>query len=137
LKLYGTLVGPAEKFIPKGSSVVIIPSKFLSLLNFETLIVPGPQPHYWIEDVEVQNASSVALLTKTKTRSATSPKQMLALGAPVEASKDFPVLKHASEEIGLVRRHFASDQETVVSGSDATSQAYRGSDPGIYRYIHL
>ncbi len=40
-KLYATLIQPAEKLIPKGSHVTIIPSKILYGINFETLIVPG------------------------------------------------------------------------------------------------
>src|SRR5262249_19873411 len=48
--LYKALVQPAESLIPKGSRVVIIPSKMLSVLSFESLIVPGTRPHHWIDD---------------------------------------------------------------------------------------
>src|SRR5260370_7382817 len=44
-ELYKSLIGPAESLIPKGSRLVIIPSKILSLVSFESLIVPGPHPH--------------------------------------------------------------------------------------------
>ena len=43
-------------------AVVVIADGSLSGLNFETLIDPKPAPHYWIEDVCIQNASSLRLL---------------------------------------------------------------------------
>lgn len=140
LKLYQTLIQPAEELTPKGSSVVIIPSKLLSLVNFEALVVPGNQPHYWIEDVDVQVAGSVALYAHENSAPRKSPpgmKELLSLGAPVEASKDFPVLKHAPEEMQRVQSHFPADQATVISGQQATPQSYRASSPGTYRFLHL
>jgi CHAT domain-containing protein/tetratricopeptide (TPR) repeat protein len=139
-KLYETLVRPAEELIPRGSNVVIIPSKILSLVNFEALIVPGLNPHYWIDDVDVQVAGSLAMLAKAKSAPIRSPhgmKDLLLLGAPIQASKDFPVLQNAPEEIRRVGGHFPAEQETVISGKDATPQRYRASDPGRYRFLHF
>jgi len=34
----------------------VLPSESLYGLNFETLIVPDPKPHFWIEDVTVTTA---------------------------------------------------------------------------------
>jgi CHAT domain-containing protein/Tfp pilus assembly protein PilF len=42
--------------------VIVIADGSLVNLNFETLMVPAPQPHYWIEDATISNASSIALL---------------------------------------------------------------------------
>jgi CHAT domain-containing protein len=140
-KLYETLIRPAEKLVPKGSKVVVIPSKLLSLVNFEALIVPGPQPHYWIEDVDVQVSGSLALLGDAKSssiiRRPKTTRQLLALGAPVEASKDFPALRFAPAEMQRVEDHFSVEQRVVVSGKEATPAAYRANDPGQYRFIHL
>jgi CHAT domain-containing protein len=138
--LYQTLVQPAEALVPKGSSVIIVPSKLLSLVNFEALIVPGPQPHYWIEDVDVQVTGSLGLLASAKPATGKSPpgvKELLSIGAPVAVTKDFPTLKHAPEEMQRVQGHFQADQVTIISGKEATPRAYRASDPGRYRFIHL
>ncbi|HLW55646.1 MAG TPA: CHAT domain-containing tetratricopeptide repeat protein [Candidatus Angelobacter sp.] len=137
-KLYEMLVGRAEEFIPHGSRVVIIPSKALSVVNFEALIAPKPQPHYWIENVDVEVASSLALLARTQTgKRSPATRELLALGAPVEATNDFPVLKHAPEEMQRVRSHFSPDQSTFISGTDAVPRAYFTSNPGQYRFLHL
>ena len=138
-QLYKTLIEPAASFIPKGSSVVVIPSKILSLINFEALVVPGVHPHYWIEDVDIETASSLALLTRPKrpTAKAGRRKELLLLGAPVVADKSFPQLKHAAEEIDRVRSHFPTGQERIVEGQSAVPAAYRASNPGDYRLIHI
>jgi CHAT domain-containing protein len=139
-ELYKTLVQPAESLIPKGSRVVVISSKILSLVNFEALIVPGDHPHYWIEDVEVETASSLALLARSKpagVKTATRRKELLLLGAPIAADDSLPALKHAAEEMDRVRSHFPGGEETIISGKDAVPQAYRATKPGQYRLIHI
>ncbi len=62
-KLYTLLIGPAKNFIPPGSRVILLPDGSLYGLNFETLLVPGPKPHFWIEDVTLTSASSLTLLS--------------------------------------------------------------------------
>jgi CHAT domain-containing protein len=139
-ELYKTLIQPAESLIPKGSRVVVISSKALCQVNFEALIVPGNHPHYWIDDVEVETASSLALLAHRKLASANPvkrKKQLLLLGAPVEADKSFPALKHAAEEMDRVRSHFPAGDEKIFSGIEAVPQAYAASKPGDYRFIHV
>jgi len=67
IKLYEILVAPAQKFIPANSRVAVIADGSLNNLNFETLLVPGPKPHYWIEDVTLTNASSLRMLAVSRT----------------------------------------------------------------------
>jgi CHAT domain-containing protein len=140
-KLYQTLVRPAENLIPKDAHVVVIPSKVLCWVSFEALVIGEPRPHYWIEDVDVQISGSLARMPGLESRSqradARHAKEVLVLGAPVEASSDFPTLKHAPEEIQRVQTHFAADRESIISGKDATPQAYAAAHPGDYRFIHL
>ncbi len=136
-KLYQALIQPAEKLIPRGAHVSIIPSKILWLLNFETLIVPGPKPHYWIEDVTIQNCNSLSRASALAGNLPPAAKQMLLMGAPEEVNPEFPTLKHAGEEIGKVETHFSAAQELVISGRSATPQAYLSSDPQQYRLIHF
>ncbi|HXP08700.1 MAG TPA: tetratricopeptide repeat protein, partial [Acidobacteriaceae bacterium] len=61
-ELYSILIGSVERWIKPQSEVTIIPDEELCGLNFETLVVSSPEPHYWIEDVSVTNASSAVLL---------------------------------------------------------------------------
>ncbi|HWX55980.1 MAG TPA: CHAT domain-containing tetratricopeptide repeat protein [Verrucomicrobiae bacterium] len=141
-KLYATLVQPAARLIPKGSRVTIVPSKILSLINFETLVVPGlpgAKPHYWIEDVAVQETSSLAgLQTLKPSRKATgSTKDMLLIGAPVEVDKDFDGLRHAAEEMDRVSKRFPGSSTAVRSGKEATPKTYLSGAPGDYRFIHF
>ncbi|HEY6840466.1 MAG TPA: tetratricopeptide repeat protein, partial [Chthoniobacterales bacterium] len=60
-KLYQMLIEPGKNSIPQGSRVILLPDGSLDGLNFDTLIVPGSKPHYWIEDVNVTTASSLTL----------------------------------------------------------------------------
>lgn len=136
-KLYDMLVAPAEKYIPKGTKVIIVPHRRLYKLNFETLVSPHPKPHFWIEDVCIQNASFLAALEPHPHARAKYSKDLLLMGAPVQASKDFPGLAHAPEEIEKVAEHFPRSQETVIDGAAATPTAYQSSDPGDYRFFHF
>ncbi len=63
-KLYELLIEPAKKLIPEGSRVILLPDGSLYGLNFETLLVSEPKPHFWIEDVTVSTASSLTLLSR-------------------------------------------------------------------------
>jgi CHAT domain-containing protein/Tfp pilus assembly protein PilF len=136
-KLYEMLVRPAEKLVPKGSDVIIVPHRKLYDFNFETLIVPGPQPHYWIEDVGIQNAGFLAALANPGRMRPSSGKDLLLVGAPLEADPDFPTLKHAAEEMKRVGSHFADSNEKVIAGADAVPQAYASSKPDQFRYVHF
>lgn len=140
VRLYEALVQPAENLVPKGARVVIIPSRLLSLVNFEALIVPGDKTRYWIDDVDVQIASSLSLFSEEATgtrKNARHVNGLLAIGAPVDVSKDFPALKFAPEELRRVQNHFQVDQSLVFAGKEATPLAYRNSNPGSFRFIHL
>jgi len=134
--LYKTLISPAEKLIPAKARLVIIPDGGLSKLNFETLRVPHPAPHYWIEDVETEIASSTTLLINPRKREI-AQKKLLLVGNPVEASKEYPALTHAGEELKRVEAHFLHDQETVVSGTTAVPSFYRTSHPERFDMIHF
>jgi CHAT domain-containing protein/tetratricopeptide (TPR) repeat protein len=139
-ELYRILIGPAEQWIKPQSQVTVISDGELCGLNFETLLVSSPKPHYWIEDVSVTNASSVFLLTlgthSAIRHSTESSKTLLLIGNP-QSPANYPVLSHAGEEIHLVGGHFSPDQETVLSGKDATPVAYFKAKPENYALIHF
>jgi CHAT domain-containing protein len=136
-ELYKALILPAEALIPPGSQVVIIPSKILSLVDFETLIVPGSKPHYWIEDVVIQNLGSLSEMPGPAPGRGHPAKELLLIGGPEEVNSEFPTLKHADEEIARVRSHFPARLEQVISGPSATPESYKSSNPQQYRFIHF
>jgi tetratricopeptide (TPR) repeat protein len=139
-ELYRMLIGPVEPWIKPQSQVTIISDGELCGLNFETLLVSAPKPHYWIEDVSVTNASSVFLLSlgthSAIRRSTESSKTLLLIGNP-QSPANYPALSHAGEEIRLVEGHFSPEQETVLSGKDATPVAYFKAKPEDYSLIHF
>jgi CHAT domain-containing protein len=135
--LYEMLVKPAEKFLPLNAKVIVVPNRSLYKLNFESLVVPGKNPHYWIEDAVLDNASSIALLAESKPRPTAGSKKLLLMGAPVEVTDEFPTLRFAGDEIKAVERHFSPTEETIVADKDATPSAYRNAHPGDYQFIHL
>ncbi len=139
-ELYRLLIGPVEGLIKPQSNVTIISDGPLCDFNFETLVVPLPTPHYWIEDVSVTNASTAVLLSLgsrlAARRSSNPSKTMLLIGDPRQP-ESYPALSHAGEEMRLVGSHFSPDQETVLSGAAATPKAYFGARPEDYAFIHF
>jgi CHAT domain-containing protein len=136
-RLYQLLVAKAQPFITPGSAVEIIPDGVLHGLNFETLVVKEPAPHYWIQDVTISVAPSLGILTlrdKQKTQHNTS---LLEIGDPVSASVNFSPIPHAGEEMQRVRSHFIADQTTVVSRADAVPAAYKSSLPQRFSTLHI
>ena len=67
IHLYEMLVKPASKLIAPDSRVILITDGSLDNLNFETLLVPEPKPHYWIEDATILGASSLRVLSASRT----------------------------------------------------------------------
>lgn len=134
--LYQILVEPMQAYLPKNSHAIIVADGILYDVNFESLIVSQPRPHYWIEDVEVENAISVQQATTTSRQPPRYEKELLAIGAPVP-SQEFSLLPHAPDEIKLVTSTFALDRQRVIKGEQATPQAFFNSSPDSYRYIHF
>ena len=136
-KLYSMLVEPAKSVISQGPRVILLPDGSLYGLNFETLIVPGPKPHYWIEDVTVTTASSLTLLASAASRPAPREKSMFLVGDTVSPNADFPALPQAGAEMQNVEKYFPEPRRTVLSGSGATPAAYLASNPEQFAYLHF
>ena len=136
-KLYETLVAPAKDLIPKGSRVTILPDRSLYGLNFETLLVPTPQLHYWIDDVTVMNANSLELLAASASQQAARSKKLLLIGDPISPSSEFPDLPQAASEMAQIEKYFSPASQMVLSRSQATSEAYLDSRPEQFSFIHF
>jgi len=151
-RLYNILVEPAEKLIPQGSRVILLPDGSLHGLNFETLIVSEPKPHFWIEDITVSTASSLTLLSGGKRASsssagilparqqddaAVSGGNLLLVGNAVQASPEFPVLRHAETEMARIQHYFPESAREVLTGPRATPAAFLASKPEKFAYVHF
>jgi len=135
-RLYAMLVEPAKKMIPKGSRVIVLPTESLYGLNFETLIVPDPQPHFWIEDVTLTTASSLRQLDASLRRPAATSKDLLLVGNVVPTA-DFPALSQAAEEMKRVKGYFPERDRRILEAKDATPSAYLNSNTERYAYLHF
>ncbi len=136
-KLFQVLVQPANDLTPKGTHVLVVADSRIYSVNFETLITTQGGTRYWIDDVDVDNASSIDLLIVGSHRRVTRTKGLLLMGAAAQTDPHFPVLPHAAEEMQSVSKHFAPAEVTSFSGKDATPSAYISSSPGLYKYIYF
>lgn len=140
-KLYSLLIEPAEKLIPRNSRVVILPDGGLNSLNFETLIVPGPQPqvkpHYWIEDATITTANSLALLSRASLAPPLKDGRLLVVGDALAASTDFPPLPQAGKEVGLLENYFSPTQRLELTGANATATRFLSSQPEKFAFLHF
>ena len=139
--LYRTLVAPARQFVGKDAKVFIIPDGALNNLNFETLVVDEPNPHFWIEDADVVNASSLRVLEASLARNANSRNKragnILLIGDSVAPGPDYPQLPRAADQMKSVAKHFPSGEERIFSREQATPQAYLATKPDQFSYIHF
>ena len=137
-KLFDVLVKPAESLIPHGAEVVIVPDGVLNNLNFETLLVTAPKPHYWIEDATIVNASSLRLLAASSTSNPQrNNHKLLLIGDPLPPANTYDQLAEAGLEIKDVASHFSTSAEQIYAQAAATPGAYLQHDPGAFAYIHF
>jgi CHAT domain-containing protein len=135
-QLYTMLVAPAQQLLPKDGRLILLADPSLSALNFETLVVPGPAPHFWIEDVTLSNASSLTLLSSAAARPLSKENNLLLVGntEPVEA---FPALPKAPQEMHRVESFFPVARRSVLEGKQATPEAFLSSHPERFAYLHF
>ncbi len=141
--LYQTLVAPADEFFHTdtrmmGQRVIVIADGSLSGINFETLIAPQPHPHYWIEDVCVENSSSLRLLAAGLDKHVLNGGRLLLIGNPVPPSEGgFEPLPNAPIEMQNVKKYFPATGQVVFEKTGSTPAAYIGSHPEQFAYIHF
>jgi tetratricopeptide (TPR) repeat protein len=133
-RLFQMLVAPAA--LPRGTSAIVVPDGVLNAINFETLPVDGPERHYWIEDVEIEVAPSLALLTMAG-RSKARDRALLLIGNPTPRAPEFPALSYAPAEMTSIVRHFPREAVTAYDSSRATPQAYRDAPLDRFSMIHF
>lgn len=135
-KLYAMMVAPAKRLILRNARVIILPDAGLYKLNFETLIAAEPAPHYWIEDVVVDTASSLTLLDSRAPAQPVKQRRLLLIGN-AEPNKDFAALPQAAQEMKNIEKDFPESKREVLEGKEATARAYLQSSPEKFSYIHF
>lgn len=134
--LFQRLIQPVASVLPSGGRVIIVPDGALNTLNFETLPVPGERRRYWIEDVEIAVAPSLASLSVRLSPSIDREQSVLLIGDPVSADPKFPSLKYAAAEMKAVSGAF-SGRASVYAASRATPAQYLASQPGKFGIVHF
>jgi CHAT domain-containing protein/tetratricopeptide (TPR) repeat protein len=134
--LYQAVLAPVRKLIPPGSNVIVVPDGALHQVAFETLVVPGAQPHYWIEDAAIATAPSLRVLRDDGRRKERTPRLLL-MGDPVLAGQEFPPLPNVKKEIAAVEEQFPSGNRTVLTGASAIPAAYAKASPASFTGIHF
>lgn len=136
IALYRMLVASASALLPAGTNVVVLNDGELSQLNFETLIVPGIHPHYWIEDATVISAPSLHLLAAANSGEPRD-RRLLLFGDAISPNPDYPQLPMAASEMKQIEQHFASRDQTIYAREQATAPAYFAVNPQQFAYIHF
>jgi CHAT domain-containing protein len=135
-RLYELLIAPVSKWIPHNAQVVVVPDGALHRLNFETLPVSGARRHYWIEDVEIQVAPTLAMLSVNR-GPAGAGRPLLLIGDPAPHEPQFPSLRYASAEMTGIAKHFASVSVTTYQRDKAIPAAFKDAKPDQFGMIHF
>ena len=134
-RLYQLLIAPVSKWIPPGARVIVVPDGALHRLNFETLPVAGARSHYWIEDVEIQVAPSLAMLSLQP--ASARNRSLLLIGDPMPRAPEFPALRYASDEMNSISSRFAGRDVETYTGARAVPAAFRDAKPDRFGIIHF
>jgi CHAT domain-containing protein len=95
------------------------------------------RPHYWVEDVAVAVAPSLALLSARPAGAGRREASLLLIGNPTPPPGEFPALPEAGKEVEGVRRTFAAAQAAVFTGASANPGVYREANPERFSFIHF
>ena len=135
-ELWNGVMAPLAAAIPKGSRVIVIPDGPLHRLNLETLVVPGPSPHYWIEDAEIAVAPSITI-AMAAAPAAHGDRGLLVIGDPDYRGTGYDALPAAAREVRDVAARFGGASPAVITGAQASPPAYRQAQPERFAVIHF
>jgi CHAT domain-containing protein len=63
--------------------------------------------------------------------------QLLVIGNPIYSGQQYTPLPNAAAEVADVAAHFPANARTVLTGTNASPDAYIRSDPARFDYIHF
>lgn len=131
-RLFEMLVPPTAR-LRGAARLVVVPDGVLHSFNPETLVASANR--YWIEDVTIETAPSLALLGRDDPQQRRSD-AMLLVGNPAQADPSFPPLANAAAEVRLVSRRFGASC-TTLTGAAATPSAYVNAALDRFAFIHF
>lgn len=134
-QLYRMLLGSASEATGI-RRVTVIPDGPIHLINLESLPVPKPQPHYWLEDVTLSVAPSLTMLTASDPEPAAGD-GLLLVGAPDTPDPEYPTLESAKQELSGIAAKFPALRKTVLEGRNATRANYRKAGAERYALVHF
>jgi CHAT domain-containing protein len=134
--LYESLLRPIADRIPKGANVIIVPDGALNALNFETIPVPSPEAHYFLEDATVSVVPSLNLLVKGQQHDQLSGRLLL-IGDPDQVDNRYTKLPYAEQEINAVESHFAKPKVLSFRSKAAEPAAYLKATRGAFSFVHF
>src|SRR5262249_3442514 len=106
--------------------------------NLETLVVPEPRPHYWIEDVEIAVAPSIGIAISKPNSEAERPNAAaLLIGDPDYKGTGYEPLPGAGAELDQVKECLRPAVAQVYRRGDASPEAYWGANPARFQFIHF
>ena len=114
----------------------IAPDLGLHALNFETLPVPTPSRHYFLEDATITVVPSLNLLVGHQLPQSRATRLLL-IGNPNSTDDHFPKLPYAAKEISLVEGHFPQAAVTGYQEAAAVPAVYETSPLDGFSYIHF
>ena len=136
-ELYEAILAPVIDRIPRGTRLIIAANGALNALNFETIPVPAPRAHYFIEDAVVSVAPSLNLLVSGSARRQMGGAKMLLIGDPNPPDRECSKLPFAAEEIDRVKKHFAPSAVQCFRKDEANPAAYRDHAGAGSEYVHF
>jgi CHAT domain-containing protein/predicted negative regulator of RcsB-dependent stress response len=136
-KLYEALLAPARRLMPKTGRVILAPDGPLHSLNFETLPVFEPKPHYWIEDATVSVTPSLGLLSADQTGQRAAARSLLLIGNPISPDDRYPALEFAGQEMTAIEHSLPGFRIVPRDRQQAQPEAYAQADPGRFGLIHF
>lgn len=134
-QLYQMLLGTARE-AGGIARVTVIPDGPIHLINMESLPVPQPQPHFWLEDVTLSVAPSLTMLTASDPAPATG-EGLLLVGAPDAPDPEYPTLDSARKELTGIAAKFPALRKTVLQGGSATRTNYQKAGAERYALVHF
>lgn len=134
-QLYQMLLGPAREAVGI-ARVTVIPDGPIHLINMESLPVPRPEPHFWLEDVTLSVAPSLTMLTASDPAPAAG-EGLLLVGAPDAPDPEYPTLESARKELTGIAGKFPALRKTVLQGGNATRSNYQKAGAERYALVHF
>ncbi len=136
-RLSELLLAPIARFAPGGTRVILAPDGALHELNLEALPAISGKPRYWLEDVTLLMAPSLALLAPANRTTRADSNSLLLIGDPEAGGSEFAPLPDVGTEVGSLRRRFPGPGSLVLTGAAAYPGAYREANPGRFSLIHF